>query len=141
MNNCLLVCSLGQLMMFVMCRWRDLWPAARQYHPANPAVWSCNQCASVQTVSIVTIKIPQIWIKTRKKNYEKSQRKTFNKPNVNIQPGEENSKIETQPGLARSIFQIRMGRDYSKYYIYDTTIHTYMPSIQSSLKKTIPLLC
>ena len=55
--------------------------------------------------------------------------KTFNKPNVNIQPGEENSKIKIL-----SIFQIRMGRDYSKYYIYDTTIHTYMLSIQSSLK-------
>ena len=37
--------------------------------------------------------------------------------------------------IVKLIFQIRMGRDYSKYYIYDTTIHTYMPSIQSSLKK------
>jgi len=44
--------------------------------------------------------------------------------------GEENSKIKTL-----SIFQIGMGRDYSKYYIYDTTIHTYMRSIQTSLKK------
>jgi len=69
-------------------------------------------------------------MKTSKKNYEISQRKTFNKPNVNIQPGEENSKIKTL-----SIFQIGMGRDYSKYYIYDTTIHTYMLSIQTSLKK------
>ena len=41
-------------------------------------------------------------------------------------PGEENSKIK--------LFQIRMGRDYSKYYIYDTTTY-YMLSIQSSLKR------
>ena len=97
----------------LVARWRG--PSVAALHWPCRAVWSCSRGASVQRVSLVTIKIQHRThtthsnSKRRKKNYEIFHRSTFNKPNFSKQTGEHMRQIP--------LF-IRMERDYSKYYLY-----------------------